>query len=132
LKLIDKTRPELYDLAQDPGETRDLSAEQPEVVARLADRLRSWHHTLASGAVHGRQPGALNAAEKRALSSLGYVSEGATPAATTSGPSRSDPRDHVATFNCMMARVVAPRATGIPSASTACSEHATPPIGARP
>lgn len=32
---------ELYDLGTDPGETRDVSGEHPEVVARLAGHLRS-------------------------------------------------------------------------------------------
>lgn len=35
-------RHELYDLAQDPGETRDLAASQPERVMALARRLADW------------------------------------------------------------------------------------------
>ena len=31
--------PELYDLGQDPGETRDLAGELPAVGARLSQRL---------------------------------------------------------------------------------------------
>lgn len=38
----------LYDTVEDPGETRDVSAEKPEVVARLRDALFRWmledHH----------------------------------------------------------------------------------------
>jgi arylsulfatase A-like enzyme len=36
----------LYDLAADPGETRDLSAERPEAVARLRQQLRDWEAYL--------------------------------------------------------------------------------------
>lgn len=32
-------KPRLYDLARDPGETRDLADDRPDVVQRLADRL---------------------------------------------------------------------------------------------
>ena len=33
---------ELYDLQTDPGETTDLAAEKPQLVARLRGRYRSW------------------------------------------------------------------------------------------
>lgn len=33
---------ELYDLAQDPGEARDLAAQQPELLQRLVGRWREW------------------------------------------------------------------------------------------
>lgn len=46
LKLIelfeDGGRIELYDLAVDPGEARDLAKTEPEKAAALADTLRSW------------------------------------------------------------------------------------------
>lgn len=35
-------RDELFDLSEDPGEARDLSADLPEVTERLRERLRSW------------------------------------------------------------------------------------------
>jgi len=35
-------RSELYDLAADPGEERDLAAAEPELTARLRERLLSW------------------------------------------------------------------------------------------
>jgi uncharacterized sulfatase len=37
-----KTRPELYNLAQDPVEEKDLAAGQPEKVKQLTDRLNGW------------------------------------------------------------------------------------------
>ena len=42
----DKGVYELYDLDADPAETRDLSASEPEVLARLKDRLLSWDATM--------------------------------------------------------------------------------------
>jgi hypothetical protein len=38
-KYIQAPRPELYDLAADPGERMNLTGEHPEIEARLADRL---------------------------------------------------------------------------------------------
>jgi arylsulfatase A-like enzyme len=38
----DGDRFELFDLAKDPGETVDVSAERPDVLADLAARLRAW------------------------------------------------------------------------------------------
>jgi uncharacterized sulfatase len=35
--------PQLFDLVSDPHETRNLASEQPQVVARLAERIREWY-----------------------------------------------------------------------------------------
>ena len=36
----------LYNLAQDPGEKRNLVKEKPQVVRRLAGRINDWIATL--------------------------------------------------------------------------------------
>jgi arylsulfatase A-like enzyme len=41
-------RVELFDLSRDPGERRDLSAERPERVMVLRDRLAAWRKGLAA------------------------------------------------------------------------------------
>lgn len=41
-----RAAPELYDLAADPGELRNVAAEHPEVVARLATRMREFDTAL--------------------------------------------------------------------------------------
>jgi arylsulfatase A-like enzyme len=38
--------PQLYDLAKDPGETRNLAHEQPKVVERLSEKLLAWRKSL--------------------------------------------------------------------------------------
>ena len=58
----------LYDLRDDPGETRDVSAQHLEVVERLAAELERWAATPlpASG---------LSDSDLDALRALGYVEE---------------------------------------------------------
>lgn len=69
---------ELYDLAADPSETRNLVAERPEVAARLQARLEAW---LASVGAHLPRPNleydpeAFARQLERALASLGSAGE---------------------------------------------------------
>ena len=43
--------PQLFDLVSDPHETRNVASEQPQVVARLAQRIRAWY-PLKKSTVH--------------------------------------------------------------------------------
>ncbi len=94
-KLIDAPRPELYDLAHDPGETTNRYDAEP----RIAQALKAELERLTAGS-----PGAMNvgplepdAAEK--LRALGYLGAGeeAPPSAHDAGG--KDPKDLIATFN---------------------------------
>jgi arylsulfatase A-like enzyme len=68
---------ELYDVVADPGETQDLAASRPDVVARLATRLDAEVTALARPLP--TQPAAvLSAAERQRLEALGYVDAGET------------------------------------------------------
>jgi arylsulfatase/arylsulfatase A len=40
-------RHELYDLAADPGETKDLAAAQPEIVAKMKKQYEAWFDEVA-------------------------------------------------------------------------------------
>jgi arylsulfatase A-like enzyme len=42
----DGSAPQLYDLANDPGETQDLAEAQPEIAARLKKMLLDWNAAL--------------------------------------------------------------------------------------
>jgi arylsulfatase A-like enzyme len=44
----DGSKPQLYDLAQDRGETKNLAPQQPEVVSRMTRALLGWHQSLPS------------------------------------------------------------------------------------
>jgi hypothetical protein len=39
---------ELYDLQNDPGEGRDLSEDEPEVVGALLERLKEWRSEVGA------------------------------------------------------------------------------------
>ena len=41
--------PELYDLARDEGERRNVAADHPDVVARLADAYTTWFRQMDQG-----------------------------------------------------------------------------------
>jgi arylsulfatase A-like enzyme len=114
LKLIDKTRPELYDLARDPDEAHDLSADHPDVVARLATRLHAWEARLDARAVGDRGPAVPVPADVRAaLMSLGYVSDAAPDELSVDSASAPDPRERVEQFNRMMRQSIDPRRGGV-------------------
>lgn len=95
-KWIAAPRPELYALAADPGETRNLAAEERRTGAELDRALEAVR--AESRAV---EPAAGDAETRARLAALGYLS--ATPPAQ--GP-RPDPKDRVAAF----ARLEAARA----------------------
>ena len=42
----DGSKPMLYDLSSDPGETKDLAAEQGETVERLSKAAVAWHRSM--------------------------------------------------------------------------------------
>lgn len=90
-KYISSSRPELYDLATDPAEARDLRTTERRTVAELAERLEELSRFSRDPA-----PAAGSDAESKArLASLGYVGGGAGGA--PSGPPR-DPRETATLF----------------------------------
>jgi hypothetical protein len=74
-KYIRAPRPELYDLGEDPGETRNLAGEAPEVVARLDVELEA-RLAKARPIVPTLEP---DAAERERLQQLGYLVSPGTP-----------------------------------------------------
>lgn len=60
LKLVlalGEEKPELYDLATDPGEKHDLAADKPDVAARLHQKFDAWNAQLMDPRWPGRQEG---------------------------------------------------------------------------
>jgi len=62
----------LFDIANDPGETLDLAATEPEIANRLTADLRNWQDSRQSGRA-GQDRLILSADQERALKSVGYL-----------------------------------------------------------
>ncbi|MBA2260230.1 MAG: sulfatase [Acidobacteria bacterium] len=94
-KFIDAPRAELYDLATDPGEERNVVKEHPTVAEAMRRRLRTFDPAGEPGTA------ATGQADKEVLdriASLGYVGQ---RAASPPGGSNEqvDPKDRIAEFN---------------------------------
>jgi arylsulfatase A-like enzyme len=67
-------RAALYDLANDPGERTDVSAEQPAVAAAMGELLDSWGERVAHGGLdRGIVEPRLSPAQIERLRDLGYL-----------------------------------------------------------
>jgi arylsulfatase A-like enzyme/Flp pilus assembly protein TadD len=94
-KYIQAPRPELYDLREDPGETRDLAAAQPARAEALRAALaRRLEEERRQPAVTGEVPAEL--LEK--LGALGYLGAGAPAAGPGAG---ADPKDKLEEFKVL-------------------------------
>jgi tetratricopeptide (TPR) repeat protein len=98
-KVIDAPRPELYDLARDPGETTNLFEERralgDRMVASLREREASFERAPTSQPAEDVDP------EVRArLAALGYVGSFVADA-TDARSNRADPKDKIRLVNLM-------------------------------
>ena len=95
-KLIRAPRPELYDVAADPGETHDTSADHAAVAAAL-DRALAQLAPRSNGlpVARGLDPDAA-----RRLGALGYVG-GGSPVSATPSKTLPDPKDKTATYRAL-------------------------------
>jgi arylsulfatase A-like enzyme/predicted Zn-dependent protease len=96
-KYIRAPRPELYDLARDPGEIHNLAETEAALVSELDARLETF--LAGSGPVAPNI--ALGSEERELLESLGYVmdrSEGARPLGVVGGP---DPKDKMGVLSAI-------------------------------
>lgn len=104
LKYIEAPRPELYDLAADPGEAHDLAAVRQQDAARLRAALAA----ARSGEVRAEARSADPVVAER-LRALGYVA--ASRGTSTGDAPRTDPKDALAMWR-EFERAVADEARG--------------------
>ncbi|MGD0227288.1 MAG: sulfatase/phosphatase domain-containing protein [Terriglobia bacterium] len=93
-KYIQAPKPELYDLATDPGETRSLYAQRRSTALAYREKLLSLQARFRN--VHLLGGKALDPDTVARLSSLGYVAVSAPH--STSPDTGADPKDRLAAF----------------------------------
>jgi arylsulfatase A-like enzyme/tetratricopeptide (TPR) repeat protein len=87
-RYIKAPKPEVYDLERDPGETRNLASERPQVVASARVEL----DRLLAGATI-QSPNQVSKEDLQRLQALGYVGTQANIAPDRPGESLPDPKD---------------------------------------
>jgi tetratricopeptide (TPR) repeat protein len=94
---IDAPRPELYDLANDPGELHNLFSEKKAVSAEMRAKLLAMIRDYSAGKELAEKTG-LDPAMMERLKALGYAgfSGGSDP--TISSRDLPDPKDRIVTF----------------------------------
>lgn len=101
-KFIEAPRPELFDLASDPKEERDLAAADAASVGALRDRLAKVSEQLAhrGGAEEDTPDQVLPEAELAAIESLGYIAprRAAKPKIRVGAAEGADPKDKLAAY----------------------------------
>jgi len=94
-KYVAAPRPELYDLAQDPGETRNRAAENATRAAEMAGLLARFEQLPAAAAARSGDPQVLES-----LRALGYV--GGAPSSGEPPAGLADPKDRLAERDRLM------------------------------
>src|SRR6202521_5577988 len=94
---IDSPRPELYDLAKDPGEVHNLFTEKKAVAEEMRAKLVTLIHDYSAGKEMAEKTG-LDPALMERLKALGYAgfSGGSDP--TISSRHLPDPKDRIVTY----------------------------------
>ncbi len=87
--------PELYDLADDPGETKNLVHELPEVARKMKGNLDAMMTRLGASAEERPEPGDVDPRSAEALRMLGYTGAQADTASSAGGGRLADPKEKV-------------------------------------
>ena len=92
---VSAPKPELYDLASDPGEKTNTYTAKRLAAVRLAIQLHNFVNRISTGAPQALQDG-LDEKSREKLSALGYMASG-----KPSAPTSIDPKDRIDVANDM-------------------------------
>lgn len=124
-KYIHAPRPELYNISEDPGETRNLADERQDLVENMQRRLRQRLEDLP---VLEQVGSGADAETRERLMSLGYLggSETAEPGSEMDlfEPVGDDPKDHVREVNLVKKGFELMRDRAFPAARASFEEAA--------
>jgi arylsulfatase A-like enzyme/Flp pilus assembly protein TadD len=96
-QFIEAPKPELYDLAADPGETHNLYADKKAVAGELQARLNTLVRQYSADQELAEKTG-LDPALMERLKSLGYAGFSGGSNSTTSSSSLPDPKDRIQVY----------------------------------
>jgi arylsulfatase A-like enzyme/Flp pilus assembly protein TadD len=101
---IEAPKPELYDLRNDPAETKNLITEQKATASVLAQQLKDLVGRYASDD-HSTNTSHLNAEAVEKLRSLGYMAYRSPVSAEALAAGLADPKDKIWDFNVVLGAV---------------------------
>jgi tetratricopeptide (TPR) repeat protein len=102
-KLISAPRPEVFDVAEDPREQRDLSLEQPAVTSELEERLSELREKIESDAPAAGAAPDIDAETLAQLQALGYAAgQGGVGLEEETDRPRADPKDKIGVHRTIM------------------------------
>ncbi len=108
-KFIEAPTPELYDLASDPGELKNVHAQNQALANQLREEMHALQRRYAGTGSPGDASVAADAETVERLKSLGYVAFSAGGGAVAGTSGLPDPKQKIATYNALNRAIVASR-----------------------
>ena len=102
LHFISAPRPELFEVFDDPGETRNLAPERPGQVRQLQARLDQLMAELGKEDADEQAPETLDEETRAQLAALGYLG-GSSRVRVAEGEPLADPKDKIVLYNLLKA-----------------------------
>lgn len=97
-KYIEAPRAELYDLREDPGETRNLFESRPELARRLEAELRELRDRFGSSEASARAPAPPDEQTLERLRALGYIGLSVARPEVSDYSQLPDPKDKLSVY----------------------------------
>ncbi len=102
LHFISAPRPELFEILEDPGQTRNLAPDRPGQVRQLQSRLDQVVADFGSEAAEAAAPETLDEETRAQLAALGYLG-GASRVSVDPDEPLADPKDKIVLYNLLKA-----------------------------